>query len=354
MKRINYIDVAKGLGIIFIVFGHVMKSGFLRQWFFAFHVPFFILLSGMTYKYKEDKKSFLFNKVKRLLIPYVSFSMISIVIYVIIVRLGLVEGEGRILPNILGMIYGNSNTGYMEWNKPLWFLPCLFMVYIIIDLFETLLRKAEFRHILIMRICFIALMWAVGIILNTLVGKLWLPFHLESAIYLAGFAELGFLVSGYNGSEKINCIHKKSRVKIICLILLCIIAGCIISNFNGSCEIRGHRFGNYSILFLFSTLILSFAFILLSVEIENCSFLQKVGKSSLSILLMHKFAVIVFQNIPILKNWLSGGNSFLGITSGVCVTLIVTLLCMIGENIIERFAPVILGKVKERRRKEIE
>lgn len=345
-QRINYIDVAKGFGIICIVFGHVMKSGFLRQAIFAFHVPFFFLISGMTYNCKQDKKQVFFDKVKRLMIPYFVFSLISIVIYAVTIRMGWIEGDGRLIPNILGMLYANSNTGYMEWNKPLWFLPCLFIVYGIVDIFETTIQKSEQQRRTMMRIACIAVSWTVGIIINSCFEAMWLPFHLESAIYLSGFAELGYQLKEYGLEDIANILRSKDGLPWIGILIICLLVGCEISFLNGVCEVRGHKFGTCSILFLISALILSVAVIILSVRVENCKILQKIGKSSLSILLLHKFPVIGFQMMPLLKKWIYQGDSVAGLVSGVCVTLSVVLMCMAAEYIIERFAPIMLGKTK--------
>ena len=80
-KRIVWIDIAKGFGIICIVLGHVLKSGLLRQVFYAFSVPFFFILVGITYKYKSDAVEFYKGKLKRIIIPYFSFAMVSIIIF---------------------------------------------------------------------------------------------------------------------------------------------------------------------------------------------------------------------------------------------------------------------------------
>lgn len=345
-KRINYIDVAKGFGIICIVFGHVMKSSFLRQVIFAFHVPFFFLLSGMTYQCKQDKKQFYLDKFTRLLIPYYSFSLISIAIYTVMIRIGWIEGDGRLVPNLLGMLYANSNSGYMEWNKPLWFLPCLLAVYGIVDVFETAICKRIQKRRMLMRTAYIVVLWTAGIIVNTCYKGIWLPFHLESAIYLAGFTELGCQLKEFGPERIADMACGKNRWMGNGVLILCLLAGCGISFFNGVCEVRGQKFGSYPILFLISALILSAAFLLLSVRTEKCRILQKIGMSSLSILLLHKFPVIVFQKIPLLEKWICEGNSLAGLIGGVFITLIVVFLCMVGEYVIEHIVPAVLGKKK--------
>lgn len=346
-KRINYIDVAKGIGIICIVFGHVMKSGFLRQVIFAFHVPFFFLLSGMTYQCKLNKKRFYLDKFTRLMIPYYSFSLISIAIYTLMIRIGVIEGDGRLVLNLLGMLYANSNNGYMEWNKPLWFLPCLFGVYGIVDVFETTISKLEQKQRVLVRTEYVAALWIAGIFVNTYYTGIWFPFHLESAIYLAGFTELGCQIKEFGPERIADMARAKNGWMGNGTLILCLLAGCGISYFNGACEIRGHKFGMCPILFLISALILSVAFLILSIQTEKCRILQKIGMSSLSILLLHKFPIIVFQKMPLLEKSIYKGNSLAGLISGVFITLIVMFLCMVGEHVIEYIAPIILGKRKQ-------
>ena len=49
-KRIEYIDTAKFLAMILIVFSHGAKEGNLIAFLFSFHLPVFFFLNGMTLK----------------------------------------------------------------------------------------------------------------------------------------------------------------------------------------------------------------------------------------------------------------------------------------------------------------
>ena len=48
-KRIEYIDIARGIAIILMVIGHVV-SGYKRAIIFSFHMPLFIIISGFFFK----------------------------------------------------------------------------------------------------------------------------------------------------------------------------------------------------------------------------------------------------------------------------------------------------------------
>lgn len=61
-KRIEWIDISKGVAIICVVIGHVVSSyhesgmylnntwwNFIHQFVYSFHMPLFMLLSGVLY-----------------------------------------------------------------------------------------------------------------------------------------------------------------------------------------------------------------------------------------------------------------------------------------------------------------
>lgn len=49
-ERILYVDIAKFVGITLMVIGHSGLTGYLENWIYAFHMPFFFLISGMFMK----------------------------------------------------------------------------------------------------------------------------------------------------------------------------------------------------------------------------------------------------------------------------------------------------------------
>ena len=69
-SRIEYLDIARGIAIILMVIGHVIGNGWKRDLIFSFHMPLFIIVSGMFFKEKRFK-DFIVNTIKKLIIPYV-------------------------------------------------------------------------------------------------------------------------------------------------------------------------------------------------------------------------------------------------------------------------------------------
>lgn len=48
-KRNSYIDIAKGLGMLLVIWGHIKQGGLSVDFTYSFHMPFFFFLSGMLF-----------------------------------------------------------------------------------------------------------------------------------------------------------------------------------------------------------------------------------------------------------------------------------------------------------------
>ena len=56
-KRLDWLDVAKGYGILFVIYAHT-DYGFIGNLLYTFHVPLFFFLSGFVFSNKYDFKTF--------------------------------------------------------------------------------------------------------------------------------------------------------------------------------------------------------------------------------------------------------------------------------------------------------
>ncbi len=123
-NRITYLDFAKGIGIIFVVYGHIeyISEG-IRGFISSFHMPLFFIISGMLISLKnEDKKNFIEiikKKANGILTPYMFFSIIYFFIDIMNLYLHKIDLSTFIENGISSVtLYGVS---------VLWFLPALFI-----------------------------------------------------------------------------------------------------------------------------------------------------------------------------------------------------------------------------------
>lgn len=82
------VDVAKGLGILSVVIGHINGGLFapVVSWVYLFHVPFFFFLSGLFLKTSTPFRPFLLKKVKRLYGPAVLSNALFLILYILMLQ----------------------------------------------------------------------------------------------------------------------------------------------------------------------------------------------------------------------------------------------------------------------------
>ena len=93
--RIDYIDTAKGLCMIFVVFVHIhfyfQNDYFGQICLKSFYLPLFFLLSGLFFKTYGGFKSFLIRKLNTIVVPFLFFFYATSVVLTWI--LGLLKGK---------------------------------------------------------------------------------------------------------------------------------------------------------------------------------------------------------------------------------------------------------------------
>ena len=68
-SRTEWVDIAKGIGIVCVCLGHLGIESIDRV-VFTFHMPLFFILSGMFLNGDVPFNEFIKKKSKRLLVPY--------------------------------------------------------------------------------------------------------------------------------------------------------------------------------------------------------------------------------------------------------------------------------------------
>ncbi len=123
-KRVAYIDIAKGVGILLVVLAHndlQAVAPFLHRIIYAFHMPLFFFLSGLFFKPETPFWEMLRRRLNTLVKPY--FFTIFIIYF------GAVFFDNMGFPVALSRI-GKSlyaNGFYLDWVA-MWFLPALFTI----------------------------------------------------------------------------------------------------------------------------------------------------------------------------------------------------------------------------------
>lgn len=121
--RIDWLDVLKGILIIFVILSHSYPPDIYRYFFTPFFLTMFFWASGYTFSMKGSGKEFLLKKCRSLLIPLWTLGCIRIILAQII------EG-GSWKKRIAGLLY-KSIVNMMSFG--LWRVyllhPSVFMGY---------------------------------------------------------------------------------------------------------------------------------------------------------------------------------------------------------------------------------
>lgn len=97
-NRVKYIDVAKGILILCVLYGHVhwIFGGYRtindqiyllsRKWVYSFHMPAFFIISGFFIKKSTNMPfhSYILKKLRAILLPFFAFEILYRIIYVIL------------------------------------------------------------------------------------------------------------------------------------------------------------------------------------------------------------------------------------------------------------------------------
>lgn len=80
IRRIEF-DILKGILIVFVVIGHSQISTELHRIIYWFHMPAFFLVNGYLSNNYTLNWDNIITKFKRLIIPYLSFSVVLYIIF---------------------------------------------------------------------------------------------------------------------------------------------------------------------------------------------------------------------------------------------------------------------------------
>lgn len=137
-KRIEYIDIAKGIGILLIVMSHndfALVSPFFHKFVFSFLMPFFFFVSGMFFKTERPFFTILRRRYESLLKPYLFTNLLIYFMTLSFTTVNFNIATGRVIK----ALYANGH--YIAWTQ-IWSLPHLFALNIFAYLFYWLVKRS--------------------------------------------------------------------------------------------------------------------------------------------------------------------------------------------------------------------
>ena len=349
-ERIGYYDIARGLGIIFVVIGHIDTFYVpFRNVVISFHMALFLMVSGMLFFEEKPYFKVISKRFKRVMIPYYMFSLIFVGIeFVRLASQNIYHWPHY--ENLLIYIFA------LRGNSVMWFLPALFISEVI---FLTL-RKTKRDWFTLIAVLGLVLLAIWGNTLEHQGGF----FSKELNISLMrGVFCIIFICFGYYW-RKFNLSYKWTKV-ITGGILLAFLIVCIQMNqINPDVDLRAMRWGTawfstnskfilhlyLAILYLVGAISGALSIILLSGLIERYKgtvplrILSFWGSNSLIIMATHLAWHVLHYSIDMAvwcnKIW---PNNFL---YHALLLIFVFAVETVLIFVINRFLPVLAGKMK--------
>ena len=320
-KRIEWIDIARGLGIIFTIYGH---QGFdlLTSWIYSFHMPLFFFLSGYLFSGETDVITFLKKKIKSLIIPYFFLGIPMIVAYII--QYDVYSWDG-----IMDLLF---QFIYQQRFLTIWFITCLFVLNIVYYFINKFFKNTIIK-------LFIALVSLLAGFINYTYFSIILPWNADVC-----FMALIFFMCGHlcKNSTKINNIDfSNKRVFIACFVFALLSLTSSMGNF----FLFGTCLDMYSNVYLSLPLVYFSAFcgigfVCTLSKIINFKFIKYIGANSIIYFAWHqsimfpfigRFIDPIIKKIPILESILS--VRFIGISVYKIYVLVLTIFIITIINI---------------------
>ena len=160
-KRIEAIDVAKGLAMLFVVMGHSIQSA--RPLISSFDVVIYFFLSGycyneMKYNQKIENLFFLFKqRLKNLYLPFVKYGLLFVLLHNIFYKIHFYSIPDVWPSNHMEYFYNMNDwihavLGILTFSRieqllvPFWFLPALFSSTMIVAIISYIVVKFNFSE----------------------------------------------------------------------------------------------------------------------------------------------------------------------------------------------------------------
>lgn len=299
-ERIDYLDIAKALGIIFVVIGH---SGLLvGKFIYLFHMPLFFFISGYFYKDKYTLNFFnlIKSRIKSLYIPFIKFEMTFLILHNIFYNLNLYSGNQNV--NVPQKIYTVSDyiqnaLSILAFNgtelllSPLWFLTTLFTVNIIFWIISRISMKYDdnLRPILAV-LCFCLGNLFTKLKIGFIQDILFVPELINISMVAVFIFYLGYLFRNYE--NKIN-FNNKSLMLIVCLLLS------LLREY-GIMDMRVNSYPDPAFMLMGTLLGIYFTiFIAKNITHQRTTlFLKHVGKHTIPIMALH---LLCFKIVGVLQ-----------------------------------------------------
>ena len=326
-NRIEWIDVAKGYGIIGVIIGHI-TTPYITVWIYTFHIPLFFFLSGYLFRPKCGFVEFCKRKLKTLLVPYLFLSI-------------------PVVLNEYWFHYGSSGDWIIFLNEackvlvqerytPLWFISSLFLSNIIFYWVYKTIKTQQMR--LICAFLFLMLCYAYWKL-----GGIPLPWNLDITMFIMPFMALANYIHQANKFKAY--VNRKSLLFLFVFLLGNIIIGWENYHLVGKKVDLFYESVDILILTLVAALC-GISFIIMLSRRKTIGILNYLGRNSLLIfawhLIVYNWLGLVYDTLGLFQT--SASFNMICVRDFISLVVILLVLIPVNELILKSRLKFILGR----------
>lgn len=248
--RDKAIDLAKGLGSVWIILSHTGSYFPFAKYFYYMYVPIFFVCSGYTFRKRDSLKADFINVFNRLFIPMLLCRLCMIIFDLFWnIKNGTNIFQLRILYQIirnnlysrymlLPWNHGGDNVAFFAYGGGEWFLPALILSTI---LFICIYEKGEnYRNKYVYYASIAIMLIVISIVFNNL--PILLPWSIDTVPTFTIFMIFGSILKRY------DFMKKPLDIKIIPVIACACIIFKYIADYNGDINISIRMYGFHGAL----------------------------------------------------------------------------------------------------------
>lgn len=332
-KRDHSIDIAKGLGIFLVVYGHIAKSeDYSNLLIYSFHMPLFFLLSGVFHKQQISFFQLIKSKSRSLLLPYVFFSLFAYFFYLVWV---LIFGDIKSFDfeSICRIIPYNATI-----SVTLWFFISLFEVTIIYYLLKRSIKNSKV----------LLLVTLVISIFSYCISQLYLSYFYNYFYIFSSFSALFFYALGSEVFKNFRARMIPNHIIFKVIFLLVIVNFFVyVNTFSKGIDFLSNTFYSSFVVYIVAALTGIYALWLFAKIACKVNFISDlwvfVGKNSMGVFAIHMGFLSEISR-PLAKIIITPTS----IMSGFVITVL-TLIISLGVNeVLKIIFPLVYGLKREK------
>jgi len=324
-ERNNIIDITKGIGIFFVIWGHTVCP--VKPYLYIFHVPLFFLLSGYFFNKSNSISVTFFKKSKSLIVPFFFFLFFLRLGFIVIHLI-----DGKFTADLLfpwKPMYPGITIG------PLWFILSLFVATMLFSILSSLVRSDIIQFL----VCFL-LTWLGYILFNL---RIHLPLHIDSSLSMMLFFFIGTFLNKKNILRKSINFLQSFGFSLSLLAIFFLYTELYLPEIDVSVnKLHGVFLITIVLMILGCFMILALSDLLNRVPVVR-SYLAYIGQNSLTVFAIHiAFVISVYLLFP---------NNSISTVGGLIIVLYSLIMSLILDFLLRKYTSFVFGDFKKIRTK---